>query len=347
MVAMTNSGLTCAEAKRNNGGSTMIARRTFLSLSVAAFFETLSGPGWSQAYPARPVRIIVPYPPGGPNDTVARIIAAKLSERWAQAIYVENIPAGAGNVGTAVAAHAPADGYSVVIVTSSFWLNPSLYAKLQYDPVKDFAPVTIIAAAPHVLVVHPSFPANSLKEFVAIVRANPGKYSYASAGTGQSSHLAGELFKLAAGLDLVHVPFNGASPAMMSAVGGHVPIAFISLPAAVTFIKEGKLRGLAITGNARSKLLPEVPTMAEAGFGNQESIFMQGVLFPAGTAEDIVDRWYREIADVVALSEVRDRLTSLGLEPIVNTPASFAAQIKSEVARWAKVIRQARIKPVD
>jgi len=206
---------------------------------------------------------------------------------------------------------------------------------------------TIIAAAPHVLVVHPSFPANSLKGFVAIVRANPGKYSYASAGTGQSSHLAGELFKLAAGLDLVHVPFNGASPAMMSAVGGHVPIAFISLPAAVTFIKEGKLRGLAITGNARSKLLPEVPTMAEAGFGNQESIFMQGVLFPAGTAEDIVDRWYREIVDIVALPEVRDRLTSLGLEPIVNTPASFSVQIKSEVARWSKVIRNARIRPFD
>lgn len=325
----------------------MIARRAFLSLSAAAFIETVSGPGWSQSYPARPVRIIVPYAPGGPNDTVARIIAAKLSERWAQAFYVENIPAGAGNVGTATAARAPADGYSVVIVTSSFWLNPSFYAKLHYDPVKDFAPVTVIAAAPHVLIVHPSFPANNLREFVALVRANPGKYSHASAGTGQSSHLAGELFKLAAGLDLVHVPFNGASPAMMSVVGGHVPIAFISLPAAVTFIKEGKLRGLAITSNARSKLLPEVSTMAEAGYEDQESIFMQDVLFPAGTPQDIVARWYREIADIVALTEVRDRLTSLGLEPVVNTPASFAAQIKSEVARWSKVIRDARIKPVN
>jgi tripartite-type tricarboxylate transporter receptor subunit TctC len=325
----------------------MIARRAFLSLSAAAFIGASSGPGWSQAYPVRPVRIIVPYAPGGPNDTVARIIAAKLSERWAQTFYVENIPAGAGNVGTAVASRAPADGYSVVIVTSSFWINPSLYAKLQYDPMKDFAPVTVIAAAPHVLLVHPSFPANNLKEFVALVRANPGKYSYASAGFGQSSHLAGELFKLAAGLDLVHVPFNGASPAMMSAVGGHVPIAFISLPAAVTFIKEGKLRGLATTSKARSTLLPEVPTLGEAGFGDQESIFMQGVLFPAGTPQDIVDRWYREIAEIVALPEVRDRLSSLGLQPVVNTPASFAAQIKSEVARWSKVIREAGIKPVD
>lgn len=344
---MTNSlAQSYTEANRTRG-TTMIARRAFLSLSAAAFIETVSGPGWSRSYPARPVHIIVPYAPGGPNDTVARIIAAKLSERWAQAFYVENIPAGAGNVGTAVAARAPADGYSVVIVTSSFWLNPSLHAKLQYDPVKDFSPVTVIAAAPHVLLVHPSFPANNLKEFVALVRANPGKYSYASAGTGQSSHLAGELFKLAAGLDLVHVPFNGASPAMMSVVGGHVPIAFISLPAAVTFIKEGKLRGLAITSNARSKLLPEISTMAEAGYEDQESIFMQGVLFPAGTPQDIVARWYREIAGIVALTDVRDRLTSLGLEPVVNTPASFAAQIKSEVARWSKVIRDARIKPVD
>ncbi|OAF12412.1 hypothetical protein AYJ54_06175 [Bradyrhizobium centrolobii] len=318
-----------------------------MSLSAAAFIETLSGPVWSQSYPARPVRIIVPYAPGGPNDAVARIIAAKISEHWGQTLYVENIPAGAGNVGTATAARAPADGYSLVVVTSSFWSNPGLYAKLQYDPVKDFAPVTVIAAAPHVPLVHPSFPANSLKEFVALVRANPGKYSYASAGTGQSSHLAGEMFKLAAGLDLVHVPFNGASAAMMSAIGGHVPIAFISLPAAVTFIKEGKLRGLAITSNSRSKLLPEVPTMAEAGFGDQESTFMQGILFPAGTPQDIVDRWYREIADIVALPEIRDRLTSLGLEPVVNTPASFAAQIKSEVARWSKVIRDARIKPVE
>ena len=325
----------------------MIARRSFLTLSAAAFVETLSGPVWSQSYPVRPVRIIVPYAPGGPNDTVARILAAKLSERWTQTFYVEDIPTGAGNVGTAVAAHAPADGYSVVIVTSSFWINPSLYPKLQYDPVKDFAPVTVIAAAPHVLLVHPSFPATNLKEFVALVRANPGKYSYASAGFGQSSHLAGELFKLAAGLDLVHVPFNGAAPAMMSVMGGHVPIAFISLPAAVTFIKEGKLRGLAITSNARSKLLPKVPTMAEAGFENQESIFMQGVLFPAGTPQDIVDRWYREIAVIVALPEVRDRLTSLGLQPVVNTPASFAAQIKSEVARWSKVIRDAGIKPIE
>jgi tripartite-type tricarboxylate transporter receptor subunit TctC len=342
---MNSLAQACAEA--NPTGSTMIARRAFLSLSAAAFLETLSGPGWSQSYPVRPVRIIVPYAPGGPNDTVARILAAKLSERWTQKFYVENIPAGAGIVGTAAAARAPADGYSVVIVTSSFWFDPSLYAKLQYDPVKDFAPVTVIAAAPHVLLVHPSVPANNVKEFVALVRANPGKYSYASAGTGQSSHLAGELFKLAAGLDLVHVPFNGASPAMMSVVGGHVPIAFISLPAAVSLIKEGKLRGLAITSNARSKLLPDVPTMAEAGFGDQESIFMQGVLFPAGTPRDIIDRWYHEIAEIVALSEVMDRLISLGLEPVVNTPESFAAQIKSEVARWSKVIRDARIKHVD
>jgi len=321
----------------------MIVRRELLALFAATSLEALPKSGWSRAYPVRPVRIIVPYPPGGPNDTVARVIAAKLSERWTQAVYVENIPAGAGNVGTAIAARAPADGYSGVIVTSSLWLSPSLHARLPYDPIKDFSPVTIIAAAPHVLIVHPSFPASNLEEFVAVVRANPGRYGYASAGFGQSSHLAGELFKLAAGLDLVHIPFNGASPAMMSLVAGHVPIAFISLPAAVAFVREGKLRGLAITSNARSKLLPEVATMAEAGFRDQESIFMQGVLLPAGTPQGIVDRWYRAIADIVAMSDVRDHLESLGLQPVVNTPANFAAQIRSEMARWARVIHDARI----
>ncbi len=254
-----------------------LARRQFLSLAgAAAVAPALFGIGWAQTYPTRPVRVIVPYAAGGPNDIIARIIASKLSESWGQSIYVENLPAGGGNVGTAAAARAPADGYTLVVVTSSFVINPGLRPKIQYDPIKDFAPITMIAAAPHVLVVHPSFPANDLKEFVAVVRANPGKYSYASAGTGQSSHLAGELFKLSVGLDLVHVPFNGAAPAMTSTIGGHTPIAFISLPAAAPYIKDGKLRALAITSDVRSGAFTDVPTMAESGFHDQESLFMQG-----------------------------------------------------------------------
>ena len=325
-----------------------LIRRQFLRFAAAAAIVPALPPiACAQGYPARPVRMIVPYAAGGPNDTIARIIAQKLAESWDQRFYVENIPAGAGNVGTAVAAKSQPDGYSIVVVTSSFFINPGLYAKIQYDPIKDFAPVTIIAAAPHVLVVHPSFPANDVNEFVAAVRANPGKYSYASAGVGQSSHLAGELFKLSFGLDLIHVPFNGAAPAMISTIGGHTPISFISLPAAAAYIKDGKLRALAVTSGERSPAIPKVPTMAEAGFPGQESIFMQGLLFPAGTPTDIIDRWYREVARIVAMPDVRGRLIALGFEPVVNTPEEFGAQIRFEAARWTRVIGEARIKTIE
>jgi len=325
-----------------------IDRRQFLSLvGASAISPALPANGWALSYPSRPVRVIVPYPAGGPNDTIARLITPKLPEGWRQSIYIDNVPAGAGNVGTAAAARAPADGYALVVVTSSFVINPSLNPKIQYDPINDFAPVTMIASAPHVLVVHPSFPARDVQEFVAAVRASPGKYSYASAGTGQSSHLAGELFKLSAGIDLAHVPFNGAAPAMTSTIGGHTPIAFISLPAAANYINDGKLRALATTGGVRSKMHADIPTMAEAGFPDQESVFMQGILFPAGTPKDIVDVWYRETARITSLPEVRQRFSALGLDLVVNTPEEFRAQIRSEFARWSKVVRDARLKPAE
>lgn len=324
-----------------------IDRREFLSLVAASAAPALPSTGWALAYPSRPVRVIVPYPAGGPNDTIARLFTSKLSESWRQPIYIENIPAGAGNVGTAAAARAPADGYSLVVVTSSFVINPSLYPKIAYDPIRDFAPVTMIAAAPHVLVVHPLFPAHDLKEFVRVVRETPSKYSYASAGTGQSSHLAGEMFKLAAGIDLVHVPFNGAAPAMTSALGGHTPIAFISLPAASDYIRTGKLRALATTGSVRSKRHADIPTMAEAGFPDQESVFMQGILFPSDTPEDIVDFWYREMSRVSSLPDVRQRIDALGFDLIVNSPQEFRAQIRSELAHWSKIVRDAQIKSAE
>jgi tripartite-type tricarboxylate transporter receptor subunit TctC len=326
----------------------MVSRRYFLGLVAAsAGAHALPTPAWADTYPSRPIRVIVPYPAGGPNDTIARLITRNLSESWGQSIYIENIPAGAGNVGTAAAARAPADGYSLVVVTSSFVINPSLYSKSPYDPIKEFAPVTMIAAAPHVLVVHPSFPARDVKELVAAVRANPGKYSYASAGTGQSSHLAGELFKLTTAIDLVHVPFNGAAPAITSTIGGHTLIAFISLPAAADHIKTGKLRALATTASARSGMHANIPTMAEAGIPNQESVFMQGMLFPAGTPKDIIDLWYRETARVASLSDIRQRFATLGLDLVVNTPDEFSALIRSELVRWSKVVRDAHIEPVD
>ena len=322
----------------------MMPRRYFLRLAATALVTpALYRTGSAQIYPARPIRLIVPFAAGGPNDTIARIIAAEAFKESGASFVIENVPGGAGNVGTAAAARAPADGYTLVVVTSSFVINPGLNPKIQYDPITGFAPVTMIAAAPHVLVVHPSFPAKDIKEFVAIVRANPGKYSYASAGTGQSSHLAGELFRQSAGLDLAHVPFNGAAPAMTSTVGGHTPIAFISLPGAAPFIQDGRLRALATTGSARSAICPEVPTMLEAGFADQVSVFMQGILAPAGTPREIVDRWQRELARIMARPDIRQRLAALGLEPVVNSPEAFGAHIKAEVARWSRVIRAAHI----
>jgi len=319
-------------------------RRDFLALCAAGPFAALA-PHASRAagYPSRPIRIIVPYAAGGPNDIIARMIAGEAFRREGASFVIENIPGGAGNAGTAAAARAAGDGYTLVVVTSSFFINPSLNSKIQYDPISSFAPISVVTAAPHVLVIHPSFPARDMTEFVAAVRAQPGKYSYASAGTGQSSHLAGELFRQSAGLDLAHVPFNGAAPAMTSTVGGHTPIAFISLPGAAPFIQDGRLRALATTGSARSAICPDVPTMVEAGFADQVSVFMQGILAPAGTPREIVDRWQRELARIMARPDIRQRLAALGLEPVVNSPEAFGAHIKAEVARWSRVIRAAHI----
>jgi tripartite-type tricarboxylate transporter receptor subunit TctC len=301
----------------------------------------------AESFPARSVRIIVPVAAGGPTDVIARLLAQKLSDRWAKPVIVENIPAGAGNMGVSAAAKAPADGHTVVLVTTGFVINPSLYAKLPYDPVKDFAPVSVIAASPHVLIVNPSVPATDLQQLVALVRQNPGKYSYASPGTGQSGQLAGELFKLAFGLDLAHVPFNGGAPAITATIGGHTPIAFMALSTAAQPVKEGKLRALAVTSRSRSTLFPDVPTMAEAGAPDQESTFVQAILCPAGTPQDIVARWHREIADILALPDVRRKLAAMNLEPVVSTPEAFAAWIRTEIPRWGRIIEAANIKKVD
>ena len=324
-------------------------RREFLRFGIAAATGALlaTPQARAQAFPARPVRMIVPLSAGGPTDVIARLLAQMLSERWGKPVYVENIPAGAGNVGTSAAAKAPADGHSVVFVTTSFVINPSLYAKPPFDPVKDFAPIMVMAASPHVLVVHPSLPARDVKELVALIRANPGKYSYASPGTGQSGQLAGELFRLAFELDLVHVPFNGGAPAISATVGGHTPIAFMALSTAAGSLKDGKLRALAVTGRSRSVLFPDVPTMAEAGAAGQESTFVQGILCPAGTSADIIARWNQEVGSIIALPETRQRLAAMNLEPVVSTPEEFSAWIAAEIPKWRKIIDAANIKKVD
>ena len=295
-------------------------------------------------YPTKNVRVVVPFAAAGPTDVIARIVGQKLAELYGHQFYIENVPGAGGNTGTAQVAKAPADGYTLLVVSTGFIVNPSLYARVPYDPVNDFAPVTLVAASPNVLVVNPDVPAKSVKELVALIKANPGKYSYAQPALGSTPHLGGELFKLTFDLDLTMVPFPGAAPAITSTIGGHTPIAFTALPPAITAAKEGKVRALAVMASSRVAALPDVPTMAEAGVADQEADTLTGIVAPAGTPKEIVDRLQRDIAKIVAQPDVRDKLTTLGFVPIANSPAEFGARIKVEMEKWGKVVRAAKLK---
>ena len=313
---------------------------------VAALFSLLapSGESSAQTYPTRPVRLVVPFGAGGPTDVIARIVAQKLSEIWGQQVYTENIPGAGGNTGVATVARAPADGYTILVVSTGFMVNPSMYAKVPYDPVKDFAPITLVAASPNVISVNPEFPAKTLRELVDLVKSHPGKYSFAQPSTGSTPHLAGEMFKQKYQLDLVTVPFNSAALAVNSTIGGHTPIAFTALPPALTNIKEGKLRALAVLSEKRSPALPDVPTNAEAGFADLESDTLTGIVAPAGTPQDIIDGWRGEIASIVATRDVMQRLETLGFVPVASTPDQFGIRIRTEIAKWNKVVRDANIR---
>ena len=316
-------------------------------LAASAAVAAVASPAWPQAYPSHPVRIIVPFQPGGAVDIIGRIVAQKLSDSLGGQFYVENIPTGASNVASTITAKSVPDGTTILFVTSSFVINPSYYAKLPYDPVKDFAPIALTATSPHVLTVNRSMPVHHVQELIALVKRNPAKYSYASAGTGQSAHLAAELFKLAYGLDIVHVPFNGGAPAMAATIGGHTQIAFNALPSAASFIKDGSVRALAMTSHMRDPEFPDVPTFAEEGVPNQESEFLVGIVAPAGTPGAIIDRLNREIVRIVAEPDVKARLTFIGYVAQTDTPAEFAAMIRREIGLWSKVIRDAKMTRIE
>jgi tripartite-type tricarboxylate transporter receptor subunit TctC len=320
-------------------------RRQFLRLAAGtATLSSFAPIALAQAYPTRPVRIIVPFAPAGPTDVFARLIAQKLSQNLGQQFIIENQVGGGGNIGMSNAAHAAPDGYTILFVSTSFIVNPSLYAKIPYRPYEDFAPVTLAAVSPNLLSVHPSIPAKTVQELITFLKANPGRYSFASAGVGTTPHLSGELFKLSQKLDLVHVPFNGSGPAIQSALGGHTPIAFTVITPAVPQVKEGKLRALAVTTPKRSPALPDVPTLAEAGLPDQEADTMQGILVPAGTPKPIIDLLHREIVKAMELPDVKEKLVVLGFETVASTPDEFAARVKTEIPKWGKVIREANIK---
>jgi tripartite-type tricarboxylate transporter receptor subunit TctC len=314
----------------------MLAAFVVLVLSAVSSF--------AQTYPNKPVRVVVGFAAGGPTDVVARIVAQKLSENLGQQFYVENVGGAGSNTASAQVAKAAPDGYTLLAISTGFMVNMSLYAKVPYDAVKDFAPVTLIAYSPNVVSVHPSVPAKTVPELRDLVKANPGKYSFAGPGTGSTPHLSGELFRLTFGLDFPHVPFTGAGPAIQSTLGGHTPVAFSALPPAVPHAKDGKLRVLGVAAEKRVPALPDVPTFAEQGITGQDADTLTGLVVPAGTPKEIVDLLQREIAKIVALPDVKARLEALGFIAVANKPDEFAVRIKSEIEKWGKVVRDAKLK---
>ena len=317
-----------------------IAAMLAAMLSVAPSYAQPAPTG----YPARQVRIIVPYPPGGPTDVIARLVAQKLTEELKQNFYVENLTGASGAIGTGTAANSPGDGHTLLFVTNDFAVAPVTSSKLPYDPVKNFVPVSIVSASPQVLLVHPSLPAKTVPELVALAKKDPGKYSYAAIGLGFGQLTSQRFFQLGLKIDVVRVPFQGAAPLLNSMVGGHTPIGFIGLPPAAPLIKDGKLRALAVVSTRRSPDFPDVPTAAEAGIPGQEADLLIGMVAPAGTPRPAVDLLQRQIARIVALPDVKQRLDALGFKAVASTPEAYAAQIKSDIEVWGKVVKDLGIK---
>jgi tripartite-type tricarboxylate transporter receptor subunit TctC len=299
---------------------------------------------FAQGYPNKAVRVVVGFAAGGPSDVIGRIVAQKLSEALGHQFYVENVGGAGGNTAAGQVARAAPDGYTIHIISTGFMVNPSLYAKVPYDPIKDFAPVTLVAYSPNVVVVNPSVPAKSVQELVQLIRDNPGKYSFAGPGVGSTPHLSGEKFRLAFNLDLIHVPFTGAGPAIQATIGGHTPIAFTALPPALAAVKDGKLRMLGVAAAERAASMPDVATFTEQGVKDQESDTLTGLVVPAGTPKEIVDLLQKEIAKAVAQPDVKEKLATLGFVPVANTPERFGERIKLEIEKWGKVVRDAKLR---
>lgn len=322
-----------------------LTRRRCLRLAAVAFATTACPRlGTARTWPARPVRLIVPFAPGGTTDIFARLLAQKLSEQFEKQFYVENIAGATGNIGTGQAAKAAPDGHTVLFAFSSHVVNPSLFAKVPYDPNKDFDPVMLAVASPTVLAINPSIPAKTVEELVALIRGNPGKYNFASAGAGTQAHLAGEMFRLSLGLDVVHIPYNGGSPAMASVVAGHAAFIFGTLAAAQQHFQAGTLRALAITSNTRSRILPDLVTMTESGYPDIKADSWVGVLVPAGTPKEIITTLHRELEMVLARPDIKERLATLGYDLVASTPDEFAQQMNAELELYGKIIRAANMR---
>ena len=296
----------------------------------------------AQTYPVKPVRIVVPWPPGGGNDLIARWLALKLVEPLGQQVVVDNRGGQNGVIGADHVAKSPGDGYTIMVHTvTGHMINPAFYGKLPYDTERDFTPVTLIASVPHTIVAHPSLPVKTLKDLIALAKARPGELNFASFGNGSTSHLSGEMFNAMTGVKLVHIPYKGGGPALIDTLAGHVPLYFSSLPTSLTQVKAGKLRGLAVTGAARSKQIPEMPTVDEAaGTKGYVSEVMYGILAPAGVPKDILGRLNRELVRALNAPDIKEKLAGIGTDdPVANTPEQMAAYMRTEMPKWAKLVR--------
>ena len=313
---------------------------TMAVLSASASFGQHAA---AQQYPSRPIRIIVPFPPVGPTDEVARLVGHKLTEAWGQQVVIDNRSGAGGNIGMGLAANAPADGYTILFVSSSLMVNPSLYKTVPYDPHKSFAPISNIAASPHVFFTHPSQPVKSIAELIAAVKNDPKKYSISSPGIGTVPHLSSILLGLDAKIDLVIVPFGGGGPSLLAVVGNQIPFGCQAIPPVTPHIKAGRVRALALTSEKRSEIAPDVPTMAELGFKGHEADTISGMLVTAGTPAAIVKKLHAETVRAITSPDVKARIAEQGYDIILSSPQEFTDKIKREVAKWGKVIRDAKI----
>ena len=320
--------------------------RNLTAVALAAISLMQAADAAAQAWPAKPIRLMVPFPPGGSTDIVARIVAQKLGERLGQSLVIENRGGAGGTIGTAVIAKAAPDGYNLAIAsTSTHVVAPAVYAKLDYDAVKDFAPISLIAVSPYLLVVNTSVPAKTLKELIDLAKQKPGKLNYASAGVGSTTHIAMEMLKAVSGTYMLHIPYNGNGPAGTAVVGGQVEILFGSLPALLPHAKSGRVRALAVGTPKRSSSLPDVPTVAESGYPGFDASLWLALMAPVGTPQPILDRLQKEIVSIVGSPETREALDKAGAEPLSSTPAELAAMIRDGVAKYTPVIKAAGLKP--
>jgi tripartite-type tricarboxylate transporter receptor subunit TctC len=312
-------------------------------LSAAGLLLALVTAASAQDYPTKPVRLIIPFPPGGSNDVVGRVIATQLGERLGKQVVVDNRAGAGGVVGTELAANAPKDGYTLLVISIAHAVNPWLY-KLPYDPIKSFAPISVLASGPNVVAVNPGLPVHSIKELVALAKQKPGELQYASAGIGSFQHLGGELFKLEAGVNMLHVPFKGGGPAMIDVIGGHTKLLFSSLVQTTPHIRSGKLRALGVGSLKRNPVLPEVPTVAEAGVPSYEAVNWWGIVAPAGTPAAIIERVHKAVQEVQDGAEAQKQFASEGAEVVRTTPAEFGDFMAKEMTKWERVVKEGGIK---